>query len=155
VHQHYTDILCRISESPKWFDENGTPRYCAFEPSMAANIYAKECALTEISCQACNRGYVVAIDTATALRHAHDFEAKGRYFVLADIIRSHKIQYGDPPNVHCCDAGHTMNSIPRRVLEYWHRMQSTIIKNGHEVISTGSLNWERDQSLEIEIIERS
>jgi hypothetical protein len=154
VHQHYTDILSRISEPPKWFDENGTPRYCTFEPYMIANIYAKECALMEVSCQACNRGFVVAIDRAKALAKAQAYEAKGPHFVLADIIRSHKIHYGDPPNVHCCDAGNTMNSIPRRVLEYWHRQQTTIYQNGFEYCSADASDWERDQSLEIEIIEQ-
>jgi hypothetical protein len=30
--QHYEDILSRIAEPPRWFDEQGVPRYCEFAP---------------------------------------------------------------------------------------------------------------------------
>ena len=38
---------------------------------------------------------------------------------LGDMIRLQRIHYGDPPNVRCCDAGPTMNSVMKTVLEYW------------------------------------
>jgi len=44
--QHYEDILSRIAEPPRWFDEQGVPRYCEFAPHCIANIYADECALS-------------------------------------------------------------------------------------------------------------
>jgi hypothetical protein len=55
---------------------------------------------------------------------------------LADIIRSHEIEYRDPPNVGCCHVGASMTSVPRRVVEYWRRDSS---------------DWQRDRSLEIGI----
>ena len=39
---------------------------------------------------------------------------------LSERIRDMTIAYGDPPNIGCCPAGPTMNSVPRRVLEYWY-----------------------------------
>lgn len=48
------------------------------------------------------------------------------------------LHYGDPPNIHCCAAGPTMNSIPIRVLEYWSRENPL-------------LDWQRDPALEVEI----
>jgi hypothetical protein len=39
--QHYEDILSRIAEPPRWFDEQGVPRYCEFAPHRIANIHAR------------------------------------------------------------------------------------------------------------------
>ena len=39
---NYADILIRIKEEPKWYDENGTPRYEKFHPSFSPDIYARE-----------------------------------------------------------------------------------------------------------------
>jgi hypothetical protein len=151
---HYEDILSRIGEPPRWFDEQGVPRYCEFAPRHIANIYADECALLAIECQSCARPFLVALDAGTANRHVL---GKGRgqetpWRTLADIIRSHEIHYGDPPNVDCCGVGHTQNSTPRRVLEYWERIQETYIDpaSGLRAIR-GWRHWQRDYSLEIEI----
>ena len=147
---HYEDILSRIAEPPRWFDEHGVPRYCEFAPQHIANIYADECALLAIECQSCGRPFNVAIDAAMANRMASKESAEWR--TLADVIRSHDIHYGDPPNVNCCGVGHTQNSIPRRVLEYWERIQETAIDpaSGLRVVR-GHRHWTRDHSLEIEI----
>jgi DNA-directed RNA polymerase subunit N (RpoN/RPB10) len=61
--QHYEDILSRISEPPRWFDEQGVPRYCEFAPDRIAN--ARECALLAIECQSCGRPFIVALDDTT------------------------------------------------------------------------------------------
>lgn len=107
MHASYEDILSRISEPPRWFDENAVPRYCRFEPKRAANIYAKEVVFLLICCQACRKEFRVAISSG---------ELKP---VLARQIGIGKLRYGDPPNVSCCAAGNTMNSVSLRVLEYW------------------------------------
>ena len=55
--QHYEDIFSRIAEPPRWFDEQGVPRYCEFAPDRIANIHAQECALLAIECQSCGRPF--------------------------------------------------------------------------------------------------
>jgi hypothetical protein len=77
---------------------------------------------------------------------------------IAEAIRSKTLHYGDPPrhDGSSCLAGATMNSEPRRVLEYWHRNDPKYVgtKNGmknvvldHKAWST----WTRDASLEVDI----
>lgn len=122
----YTDITERIAEPPLWWDESGVPRYCDFAADRVANVYAREAVLFEIACQACGREFRVALSS-------------GKAPSIADAIRSHELHYGDPPNVGCCVAGHTMNSVPLRVLQYWRRDQTT------------GFAWERDRSLEVAI----
>src|SRR6266853_4787652 len=111
MHQHYEDILQRIDASPVWFDEFGVPRYEEFSPKHLGNIYAAEAALAELSCQQCGRLFRVALTNV--------FARKG--FALSDEIRLRRVHYGDPPNVRCCEAGPSMNSVMREVLEYWSR----------------------------------
>lgn len=59
---------------------------------------------------------------------------------IATSIRGGQIHYGDPPNhIDTDHAGSTMNSVPRRVLEYWTRN----IRKG----------WDRDATLEVALEE--
>jgi hypothetical protein len=149
MHQRYDDILSRITEEPKWFDENGVPRYCVFRPENVA-IYATECVLMEIECRSCGRLYRVATtdlvvrDWARRQREVGVLqgERQAEHIKLADLIASGEVAYGDPPNACCdsCQSGATMRSIPHRVLEYWHRYQRT-----------GSMRWQRDASFEGEV----
>lgn len=154
LRQDYASILRRYSfqipEPPKWFDLTSVPRYCDFAPNKIANIYAKECALMEIECQSCRTKFLVAIDTRLARSQISGVQGDTE---LADLIRSEKIHYGDPPNIRCCPAGPSMNSIPIRVLEYWHRHQKTLARPGSSLrhISPDALHWQRDPGLEIEI----
>ena len=98
--QHYEDILSRIAEPPRWFDEQGVPRYCEFAPDRIANIHARECALLAIECQSCGRPFIVALDAGTANHNVISRPGQEREWrTLADIIRSHQIEYRDPPNV--------------------------------------------------------
>ena len=127
MHQIYDDILRRIPEPPKWFDEAGVPRYDAFAPDDLASIYAQEAALAEVSCQACGTRFKVALTDAFA-----DDAGLG----LCDMIRLRRVRYGDPPNVGCCPAGPTMSSVMHAVLEYWSR--------DYEV----SYDWVRDPAYE-------
>lgn len=139
MFRHYEDILSRIAEPPRWFDELGVPRYCEFAPGQIADIYARECALLAIECQSCRHPFLVAVNQATAnQRDLSRMRGQTSGRDLASIIRSHDIHYGDPPNVGCCEEGLTQNTIPRRVVEYWRRV---------------GRGWERDRSLEIEIPE--
>lgn len=110
MNPDYADIRDRIAEPPKWWDENGTPRYCEFAPDEVASFYAEEVALVVIACQSCEREFRVAlsVDSLTV--------ARGGAW-LSDAIQ--EIHYGDPPNVQCCPSGPTMNSVPKRVVEFW------------------------------------
>ncbi len=112
MNNDYEDIRSRIAESPAWWDESGAPRYGLFEPRKASNIYAHECVLMRIECQACQHEFDVCLtwDTmAMAMKRPS----------LAEQVRAGTIHYGDPPNVRCCPSGPTMNSVPRRVCEFW------------------------------------
>ena len=105
---NYEDILSRIAEPPRWFDEQGVPRYCEFAPHHIANIYANECALLAIECQSCGRPFIVALDAAMANHKA--INPKGREWrTLADIIRSHQIEYGTLPMWSAVVSGATQN----------------------------------------------
>jgi len=113
MHADYSDIREHFPEPPKWFDECAVPRYCAFTPKRLSNIYACEAALLGIECQACAQRFIVAMSWTK-----HD-KFIGGIPSLADRVTDGTIHYGDPPNVRCCPAGPTMNSVPRRVLEFW------------------------------------
>jgi hypothetical protein len=153
MFQHYDDILSRIAEPPSWFDEQGVPRYCDFAPNRIANIYAHECALLEIACQDCGQIFFVALDEKGANEAIAMPGRNSPWQKLAELIRSHMIEYSDPPNVDCCGAGPSMTSITRRVLEYWHRWQDTYTEPGSPavLVRASSMDWQRDRSLEIEI----
>lgn len=116
MHHHYEDIRSRISEPPLWFDENAVPRYVEFTPDEVANIYADEVCLVHIDCQGCGVAFKVAFS-----RSKTDVIFKPHSRPLEELILENELHYGDPPNVGCCAAGATMNSVPRRVLEYWVR----------------------------------
>lgn len=115
MHQRYDDILDKISDPPQWFDENAVPRFRAFAPDDCADIYAREAVLALVTCQLCGHPFKVAFT------HSRVGQALGDKRSLSDDIRERTLHFGDPPNIGCCAAGPTMNSEPRRVLEYWHR----------------------------------
>jgi hypothetical protein len=96
---------------------------------------------------------IVALDASTANRKVISRPGeKPPWRTLAEIIRSHQIEYRDPPNVACCGVGAMQTSITRRVLEYWERIQETYTDPATGILATrGSRDWTRDHSLEIEI----
>lgn len=116
MNHHYNDIRGLTTDEPQWWDENAVPRYCPFTPDATADIYAIEAVLLLIACQDCGHEFRVCMTTGSI-----DVFLGRRSCSLADDITSDEIHYGDPPNAGCCPAGPTMNSIPRRVLEFWER----------------------------------
>jgi len=120
MHHHYRDIIDRIDERPKWWDEDGVPRYCEFGPDEGAHIYANEIALLEIRCQNCHTHFKVAISNTPG-----NFGPKGFHWSPNEmenaLRKGNGLHYGDPPNAGCCASGPTMNSEPIRVLEFWRR----------------------------------
>lgn len=130
MHHHYSDIRSRIPEPPRWWDESAVPRYCDFAPGEAANIYAEECALVRIACQACGETFDVCISSDAMWKI-------GAALTLAESIEINALSYGDPPNIQCCPAGPTMSSDAVRVLQYWQRGASSV--------------WTRDPVFEVDV----
>ena len=126
MNRCYSDILSRIPEEPKWFDENAVPRYCEFEPKQCSNIYADERVLFLICCQACQHEFKVCLS-----RYHLDEGPE-----IKDLIQSGDLHYGDPPNIECCAIGLSMSSDSVKVLEYWKKE---------------NWDWVRDTSLEVEL----
>jgi hypothetical protein len=109
MREEYRDIRSRIAEEPKWFDENGVPRYDEFHPDMLANVYADECVLTEEACQSCGRKYLLASSCTCR------WVVEGS---LRDRILHGLFSCGDIPCFSCL-SGATMLSLSLRVMQYW------------------------------------
>jgi hypothetical protein len=110
----YTDITSRIFGEPKWYDQNGTPRYGKFKPELSSDIYADTVVLLLIACQACDTQFKVEMHNSW----------------LKESVVPRNLHYGDPP-MHCCSGGGaTMNCEDLEVLEVWHK-------------SRGSREWQR------------
>jgi hypothetical protein len=146
MHASYDDIMSRISTAPIWFDEYAVPRYCAFGPHRSTSIHIGEIALAEITCQECQRRFQVAFS-------AMNFRER----TIAEAIQNKTLHYGDPPrhdgdpaDIRACLAGASMNSEPRRVLEYWRRHDKRYVKD-NLIIDNAYFSWVRDRSLEIDI----
>jgi hypothetical protein len=147
MNYNYADITSKIPEKPRWWDEEAVPRYCDFTPYETSHIYADEAALVLIKCQNCGEEFKVAFSMSAMKGMVHYGQEgveravinrlSGKFYAsLADLIRSRKIHYGDPPNIECCASGPTMNCDDIQVLEYWK----------HE---PGNFTWTRDHNLEI------
>lgn len=134
-----------------WYDENGVPRYCAFSPQQTAYFYAHEAALVLIECQSCATEFEVAF-TELNLRHVL-WEGSKKIKNVSDLIANGSIHYGDPPNIRCCGAGPTENSVPIRVLEYWYKpiIRGEGVKDGL-VDDLEALYFRRDPEFEIDIL---
>jgi len=109
MHRNYTDIIEAAAPlEPIWFDSNGVPRFKPFTPNMIPDIYANQVVLYEIACQNCGRKFLVSEETDSF-----------HHIKISDRIMTHKLHYGDPPNVDCCTSGPTMNCVDLRVVEFW------------------------------------
>lgn len=160
MHQHYGDILRRIAEPPLWFDESAVPRFDPFAPNRVANIYAQEAALVWIACQGCGKRFEVAFTNIAASDPLPDgTQCDGAHPMIRDHIRAGTLHYGDPPNMECCAAGASMNSVPRRVLEYWVKpfalgeglgcdLKS---RKGLVILDPRAVHFRRETALEIDI----
>jgi hypothetical protein len=126
MHHYYGDILSRIAQPPKWWDEHAVPRYCQFKPNEVANIYACECVLLLIRCQSCNIPFKVAMSVDSYVE------------LLSKQIAKGVLHYGDPPNNECCPTGLSMNSEPDRVLQFWSR-------------DNKDRKWIRDKKYEVKV----
>lgn len=105
MHENYKDITSRIAEPPKWWDENGAPRYDEFHPDYCPDIYAHTVILLRISCQNCGRQF--------------DVEMSASAFSELNPRTAH---YGDPPAHNC--TGDSMNCEDLAVLQVWRRLTS-------------------------------
>ncbi len=114
MNHSFNCIRSRIPTPPLWWDENAVPRYEPFAPGDTADIYADECVLFVVACQACEREFHVCLSTSQMSRHRGEGS-------LASLVERQELEYGDPPNVDCCPAGPTMTSVPVRVVEFWRR----------------------------------
>jgi hypothetical protein len=103
MHESYKDITSRIAEPPKWYDQNGAPRYDDFNPELCPNIYAHHVGLFLIECQECDQKFEVEM-------HADVFDSRMKF-------QPSKWHYGDPP-AHGC-VGDTMNCEDLAVLQFW------------------------------------
>lgn len=152
----YHDILSRITEPPKWWDEEAVPRYCAFAPDETANIYADEVALVELVCQACEVAFLVAFSWSRDFWGQNEDGTpwvKRRERMTVEAVK--ELHYGDPPNF-CCGVGATMNSVPRRVVEFWRRHHEEHTKPDERnpslrICLPGYFDWRRVPELEISI----
>lgn len=122
----YGDILSRIAEPPKWWDENGVPRYDEFNPDDTPSIYAREAVLYRVECQQCGRPFDVAEDwsigRAVLLVTDSNLQDAIERSSLSWRTRQGLLHYGDPPRHGGeCTAGDTMNSVPRQVLQFWRK----------------------------------
>jgi hypothetical protein len=113
----YEDIRSRITDPILWWDDNGVPRYCEFDPSRCG-IYDAVAALIEVACQACGKGFLAAVTydrrTLQELGDAYQRPTPGHVG---------SFHYGDPPahRSEGCAAGDTMNVESVRVLQFWER----------------------------------
>lgn len=136
MHRNYHDIISRINEPVKWFDENAVPRYDDFAPTRIANIYSHACCLLLIECQACGKEFRVAMSRDRFFLEWPDL-VDDDVRLMPDI---QTLSYGDPPNVECCPAGPTMSSETKRVIEFWQRDRAN-----------GMPDWTRQPEFEVEV----
>jgi len=134
----YHDIVSRIAEPPSWWQEGGVPRWGDFGPRESTSIYAREAVLMEVACQGCDTTFRVAM--------CEDGHGGGQR--LSEQIVAGTLHYGDPPNTGCCAAGASMNSVPRRILEYWSTHDPRYTKDGTVTDHERYFAWERNALLE-------
>lgn len=147
MHHHFDDITDKLG-TPKWFDRNGFPRYCDFDPDKTSNIYADVVFLVEIACQDCLHKMDVAISLSThhlclddCFKNKWNDIAKEKNIDYGKLIFSHHwddffrkfsveeflnlLHYGDPPRHGCLGAGETMNCYDVKIKQCWIKNRDT------------------------------
>lgn len=97
---------------PIWYDENGTPRYCEFNPQYCYP-YARVVAFFEIQCSHCEKIFKVATSTDLLNEYDKDFnierlksiinnpqvinKVNDLYEVIDQYPELSLFDYGDPP----------------------------------------------------------
>lgn len=121
--QDYKDIKKRIKEEPLWYDENGTPRYDDFHPTLSPNIYAYEVILMRIACQYCGKEFLVELNwhpwgyLCNPRRHRESFSNLLEMWNKGGRVTFCPVHYGDPPPHDC--VGDTMNCIDLGIVQFW------------------------------------
>lgn len=108
MYRPYHDLREKLGE-PLWHDDQGVPRYAAFQPS-ACGVYDQYVALLDVACQACGQSFLVS-DSTSDEAHPPKFPTRED---------AGDFGYGDAPwhdEGRC--AGITMNTVTRRVVEFW------------------------------------
>jgi len=104
IHEQTDSCSCVVQ--PRWWDENGTPRFAVHHPSLCADIGASEVALVKIACQACLQ--VFEVQMSWGMRRAAEHAAFGHgqhggspaihvVTELSDFVEARTLHYGDPP----------------------------------------------------------
>lgn len=158
MHTRYSDILSRIAADPLWWDENAVPRFDPFSPNLMANIYAEEAALVRVECQSCRTPFEVAFSHARQSTSIPEDWPEDTPLAISELISRRSLEFGDPPNTGCCEAGASMSSVPVRVLQYWFkpiiRGEGVIVSelSGSSIVDDlSALEFRRDPAFEIDI----
>ena len=122
----YEDIRRRIADPPRWWAENGVPRYDPFRPQDCSCLTAHQVVLLRIACAACRQEFDVEIYRQQTNRF-EEGKHRGDWLLPFDAVSEIRLDYGDPPRhgeepgeFRGC-LGESMNSNPLRVLEAWFR----------------------------------
>lgn len=119
----YADIRERITDTPKWWDRNGVPRYHAAVPQNCSHIYADRVAFMLIECQQCREEFLVEFASSYMDRLIHADRFKAHTGEDPAPYDPTQFEYGDPPRHggdHCM-AGDTMSSVPRILVAAWEK----------------------------------
>ena len=122
MYRLYNDLREKLGE-PQWHDEQGVPRYCAYQPSCGG-IYDHWSALLEIDCQACGQLFLVSdsYSTLDLIRQKAGATELRQEPVLPTTSDAGWFSFGDAPwhgEEQC--SGTTMSTEVLRVVEFWTR----------------------------------
>lgn len=110
MRARYSDLLALFAATPPlWYDENGVPRWAAFQPLLRADVYATELALVRVAC-GCGKEVDLAISSRAPVLGGATLGAQ---------IRAGRLLPIEAPALDCCDAGPMRYVEPLRVLQFW------------------------------------
>lgn len=111
----YPDIRALTTREPTWYDQDGVPRYLAFDTKLCPDPYARWVVLLQIACQRCCHPFLVEVHGG--VWNPEPGPAAG-------------LNYGDPPphedrqGQKCW--GDTMSSDNLTVVEVWIQDKETL-----------------------------